>query len=1601
MKKKMNKKGILTTAMILTASAFATLGACGAEETVTGYNVPAGETIEVGVKYTPDFEVSGSITAQIVDLAKAPKNSYARVKDGSFTPDVTGEYTYVVRYIDTANENLKEAREMVTVKAVDTTAPVLDGVIENKTADVGLYTALKDDLAGIQVRDNCAKVVEVYAETIVYNGQTTVLGKGVESVRLSDIGEYTVNVVAEDFSGNKTKTSYKITTSDISAPIIDSKAVAVAWAKDGKVAIPQVTVVDNTNCTLSVKLNGTPVTGDTITAGVGVYTLTYTAKDIAGNETSKDIKLIVNEDGVINDFAQANEETLWGTDGVRLADGKLKAYYMNGSEFELTYTQGFAVGDWTDYVSFEAQMKNNQGAKLTVTPYFLVDGVWKETAVQQVEPKGSATVKVYLSDYNLTKVDGVKLALRCDGGVVVDLDDVKVSKTSDTRTVPAGYTDCKVSAQGSKELAVNQTTKGVVKYTIYSNVACDVMTVLNYENGSVSAIKSLKAGLNEIVRYPDAEAGESLTSSKLVSMVVSNFENYDVKLAVSSYSYEDISTIDMSAYAITSGSYSVGYNETFAIPSPFTSSLRWYNDLTVSVKQGSTVVKDNLAIGSIIETVGDNALSAGDYSIVYSFKDLVGVSKTITYSLTVEQNVLTATLVMPALFYNAEGFDLPDPEITSAVYDEATVQSGATVKKFYRLAGRKTWMEAEGGRFSPVVNKTYEIKYVIEYDGIYREINAKKFIHVNKYTLDFEPEDAVGENDSLYIRYLKGDTLPDGTEATDQSYVWGKSRFLFDGGYYDYRQNTPTNRWETTTDWAKSGSTSLTLYNPATRGWGGFLIRPVIANDKGVNAVQFWMKAEKDVPELDLEVGAGGQEGKPYLSNGWRKTEACSAKAGEHFYTVFLQEPIQPFESIGGLGMTLALGNRLYIDDVEFVYIDRLSANDSNTYEDQIDHTDGYELIKPTISSDLLSAEELAKVSFVLTYSLNGKDEIEIKPNAEGKYILKLAEGEYGEVVFKWTITTPNKWSPDDGDLVRTFVSDEVLINAAVLDFEHPEIVLQDSTTTLALPTSQVGTVSNAKVEYKPKGTDQWIALADGNMNIPTDTAGWFDLRYTADVKLANGNTTIGFALSEIYVRDKYVLVDFEGSDPYNGGYAYDTSYGGSTIETCSIEVDPENPNNHVQKTNNKMQGWEGVWFGKKDNPKQANPIILDEPCNIVYVRIYSPVNFSNYAVETFAGMNSHQWNVFKVDLKQGWNEFYLLHSDFNYFSSFNGKIGTDAKTPEGLMFDDISLLRVELSSELPTTGYYGEELTLPAGSLKGINGEVSYRVKGTEDWTTVEDNKFIPMAVGIYEVRYAFAGITEIVREITVELKTEGIDGLPNSVKAGETVTVPTVTAGTITAVASYRLQGATEWTPVTDGSFATTTDGTYEVRFYFEAIDVEIIETLTATPANEFLLANFETPFDEDDANYTNYNHVNTGLNAIRPTTDSARVDYYRWEEAGLGGKSLFIASAGGWEGPVWRNGIELGFTTNTFKIKMRGQAVRDKQVVAYLWVWDETATKKCIEVALTIDFDNAVDLGNGWFDYTLTTKDGSSYSHINGFEFNTRAYYIDDIRAIDTSK
>ncbi len=1589
------KKCLLGASLLLATSGFAVLGSCS--EGVEGYTIPNDTTIEVGAIYTPHFALESGVEATIVKL-QAPLTSKSYIKEGSFTPDVTGEYTYVVRFRQAVDGGVKEAEEKITVKAVDTTAPVISA-IAGKQVEIGEYNQLAEDLAGITVTDNCAQYVNVYAESVVYGGETTLLSKDVQSLTLSSVGEYTINVVAEDFSGNKARASYKLNATDTTAPIIHAPSVAIAWAENGKVTLPMLNVIDAGQYTVETTLRnsaGTEISineDNTANLSAGVYTIEYLVSDASNNEASKTIKFIVNQTGVISDFNEAGEDELWTAYGLRIENGALGVYDKRSSTATLQYTEGFTVGDWSTYVSFDAEIKNNRGAYLFVTPHFYVNGAWVETATQTLKANELKTVKVYLSDYDITKVDGVKFVLNCDGGVDALVNSVNVSKTADNRTAPTtGYTAYDISARGSREITVNQeaNNKGVVKYTIYANVDCDIMTTLKYANGSVISSQSLKAGYNEITRYPDAEAGETLTNSKLESLIVANVENYGVQLyVVNAFTYEAISSIDVDAYARTEGEFTVDFNETFAIPSPFTSSLRWYQDLTISVKQGNSTKLSGLTIGDLVDA-GENGLSAGNYEIVYSFKDLAGASKTITYTLEVKQNVLTATLTMPTLFSETTDFELPDPVITSVVYGNAVVQQGATVNKYYRILGKKTWSKAvDGEAFAPVPNKTYEIRYTIEYQGTYREIYEQKFIHADAYTLDFETDESLTEN----LAFMGEDPNNPG------SYVRVRQRYLYDGGIYNYRTTRSDIFLWPTKDWSKSGQQSLTVFS-TIEGATTIVLRPIIANDKGINAISFWMKSDRTIPNFYVNIGIGLPKSGdvPFVGNGWRDSEPFDLLQGEHFYTVYLKEPVDAFESISAFGMVMPYAVRMYIDDVSFKHIDRLEIEDTNAYENQLDHSSGYELTKPIVSSDVLSAEELAKVSYVLTYSLNGKDPVEVKPDENGNYVLKLAEDEYGEVEFKWTITTPNIWSSEGGVITRTAESPIVMIKATRLNIEHDEIVKQDADIKLDAPTTMEGELSNVTVEYNATG--EWVQMqeVDGKFVLPTETYGWYQLRYTGDIQISDTLTVKGIAMSEIYVRNKYVLVDFEGSDPYLGGTPYFNTRGGGSIPGGELEYDPETRNT-VQKVLIVNDSAEGIWF--------ANSLVFEETYNILNVKLYASKPLSNYPVQIYAGMSTStmKWQEVFINLNAGWNDVYIEYPPFKAFGSFIARMHSSFGS---VKIDDISLLSIEFSDELPEIVYYGEETTLPIATLKGVQSSVSYRVKGSAEWTPLE-GKFNPETIGTYEVRFAFDGISEMIKEISVELESEELKNFVSKAKTGETITVPTLEAGTESSTAFYRMRGTEEWTAVPGGAFIVENAGTYEVKFYFAGIDAQIIKTITVTPANEFLITDFETPTEPDSATtfYTNLAHVYTYkyndiiygvLKSLYPEASlGTPTKLHEWNDDGTGNHVFHMVNAQGYDGPYWLNGgINFGFYTNTFKIKMNLAAPKSN-FYFYIIYWDDDDKRH--EDAITVDWVNRVDLGNGWYDYTITIPNATN--RVSCFEMWTCYFDIDDIRAIDPSK
>lgn len=68
----------------------------------------------------------------------------------------------------------------------------------------------------------------------------------------------------------------------------------------------------------------------------------------------------------------------------------------------------------------------------------------------------------------------------------------------------------------------------------------------------------------------------------------------------------------------------------------------------------------------------------------------------------------------------------------------------------------------------------------------------------------------------------------------------------------------------------------------------------------------------------------------------------------------------------------------------------------------------------------------------------------------------------------------------------------------------------------------------------------------------------------------------------------------------------------------------------------------------------------------------------------------------------------------------------------------------------------------------------------------------------------------------------------------------------------------------------------------------------------------------------------------------------------------------------------------------------------------IWLDISNKKHelnLENACSIDWANAVDLGNGWKDVTIMIRE--SINRVFGFSFWMSFFHVDDIRAIDISE
>ena len=1732
----------------------------------------------------------GSLTLGVYYLRKV----YTVTFDGNGGTLVSGNVSQTVRYGGS-----------VVAPAFEYEGYTFNGwsqSLDNISGNVTIYAGWKSNVMGVEFDGNGGSGFMNAIE--LTNGQTITLplatfvypGYIFEGWATSRGGDVVYADGAKFTMGTSGQILYAVWRENTTPPTLELPQSVIAWVDNGIVTLPTPTVIGDARHTLTVVVKDendaiVTVTNGTIDGVTGTYTVTYTATTSSGETSTVQTKLIVRDSGVINDFESDSEHTLYNSGYVRTSAGVMHVHYTHGTALSLTYVDGFTLNDWSTFTAFEADVVNKSGSPLDVKAYFLVDGVWMETASTILATKASGAIKVFLADYGVSYVDGIRLDFVCAEGIDATVDNVRLTDATDDREIPTagelsglGGGVYEINAFGAKEIALGVTnSQGVVKYRIYAPVAFEGKVGLHYAGGSVYANKAFVAGWNEFVRYPNGESDASLVTTKLNSISIHNFNGYNVTVYLEGVTFETLSSIDLSSYAVTDGSYRVVYGESFEIPSPFTANNAWYSGLTVSLYKNTTLQKSGLSIGSVL-TTGTGGLSSATYTIRYSFTDITGTAQQIEYKLVVESNYLTLSVDVPTLF--ADNCTLPEATVTSASFGSAVLAKVAKTIS-YREKGRTDWTLLEG-EFNPKANRTYEIRYTAEYGNYYREVIVERYIHANDYTLDFEPDETAGsnafkggvkvpsrflydggywnysadgvigeeptydagfnkekyeflatikvggtyENTYYYFKIVKPDadevenglaifemengalkevhpvkyatSVEKATKFTQETVtsanfnVWESwyrptyDRFedkfeyigslYYDGAKYaqtyylfemketcykmyngvltkvgstneagdififkanetkksdgtstyaltmictnnsvsqpgDYMVNhewqkfdslaleyinrvtsRQQNRWEVSSDWASSGSTSIMVNNSHARSDSGFLIRPVMTKRDDFNAVSFWMKANGDQSNMIVKVGvnlpaSGGAE-----AGAWLECEPIDVKAGVHYYTAYLKDTSVDFDCISGIKMNARPGAIYYIDDVSFTNVERLIINDSNEYADSFEKGVSYEIVKPTLSSDVLTDEQLKDAKFKLTYTVNNGAPQLLTPDANGKYILS---GVVGEVVFTWSVSVDNIWNEMKVYYTESASSRKVNMGTAKLTVEHPEVIEQDSGVLLSAPTSSQGTLSNITVSYRPLGdTDgAWTALNKLGSGYEIDHlgVGYYELRYTADVTVGS-NTYEGVSFSEIYIQRANVIVSFEGSDPFNGGAPYFASSGGGTTPMYEIVVVNETTGDMGMKILQMMQSWEGVHF--------ATALQLGGSFNAFYIRVYSSANYNGYRIQ-YRTNSTSGWPEASVNLVQGWNDVIINVSTYTSVRDIIFKIANDGTLPT-LTIDYIQAINYSIEGTMPTETYAGVGATLPTATAFGVSATISYRLKNTAEWTTLSGTTFAPSVAGTYEVRYSFDNYMDNLYSIRVKDLPDEIANFTESVTVNTSVVAPTATIGSNTVRSYYRKRGATSWTEFTNSSFTASSEFGYNLKFSYDSLGKSLEKNLAVRAQGEYLLTDFEKPFDRSwtttyywmDSAYFAYNDYER-LRDTSSRLDLCSITTYN------GNNVLQMSTARtAWDGPYWMKPcITFDFYTNTFRFKIRTTNQTKFESNFALWLlynksYLDNTTKA--EVQLTVDFSNEVSLGDNWYAYTATIPSGTT-NNVRCFEFRTHrynldAYYIDDVCAVN---
>ncbi len=333
--------------------------------------------LEVGTTYTDagatsTDDVDGDITANIV-------------VGGTVNNVVLGDYTLTYNVSDSS---LNAATQVTrTVHVVDTTAPV---VTLNGSSTVNLLIGDTYTEDGATASDN----YDVAAPSVSITG----------TVDINTAGTYTLTYSATDTSGNTGTTTRTVVVSavpDTVAPIITLLgANPMSVTVGGIFTDPGATALDNIDATTTVS-----VSGSVNTAVVGVYTLSYNAHDVAGNNAATSTR-------TVNVVAAENTggSTGGGSTGGSTAGGGGNVLPNNGSTggsgTSTPSRSGTVLGAETFQFTKNLRLGMRNDDVMELQKRLVAEGFLKVTPTGYFGKATFAAVKAYQAAHSVKPVSG-------------------------------------------------------------------------------------------------------------------------------------------------------------------------------------------------------------------------------------------------------------------------------------------------------------------------------------------------------------------------------------------------------------------------------------------------------------------------------------------------------------------------------------------------------------------------------------------------------------------------------------------------------------------------------------------------------------------------------------------------------------------------------------------------------------------------------------------------------------------------------------------------------------------------------------------------------------------------------------------------------------------------------------------------------------------------------------------------------------------------------------------------------------------------------------------------------------------------------------------